>query len=146
MKFNMPEIKSNGKIVELFKNRTLLIVISSILVVALIAGIFGVISLTNRSGSVPADLDLVDSGQGVLEDGADEAVVLPQQVRNDNPEDETSLQFFSPGTDPFAEPMTLTGIAIGGRGGATAIIEAGGNSYVVFEGDYVDDLWAVRLI
>jgi len=37
----------------------------------------------------------------------------------------------------------LTGVVIGGRGGSMAIIESGGSSFIVTEGDYVDDLWAV---
>jgi hypothetical protein len=71
------------------------------------------------------------------------AEVLPQQRRSDGTmEDGTWVpvnQYF----DPFAEPIKLTGIAIGGAGGPMAIIESGGSSFIVKVGDYVDDLWAV---
>jgi hypothetical protein len=45
--------------------------------------------------------------------------------------------------DPFAAPIKLTGVVIGGFGGPMAIIESGGSSFIVKVGDYVDDLWAV---
>lgn len=71
------------------------------------------------------------------------AEVLPQQRRSDGTmEDGTWVpvnQYF----DPFAEPIKLTGVAIGGSGGPMAIIESGGSSFIVKVGDYVDDLWAV---
>jgi hypothetical protein len=69
----------------------------------------------------------------------DTAVVLPQQVRSDENGSATGSTMM----DPFAGPMKLTGIATGGYGGAMAIIESSGTSYIVTVGDYVDDLWAV---
>jgi hypothetical protein len=53
---------------------------------------------------------------------------------------------FDAGVDPFTDPMKLTGVVVGGRGGAMAIIESSGTAYIVAVGDYVDDLWAVREI
>jgi len=43
-------------------------------------------------------------------------------------------------------PMILTGVVTGGRGGNMAIIESGGASYIVSEGDYVNDFWVVRRV
>ncbi len=84
-----------------------------------------------------------DLGSDKVADTVEVAEVLPQQRRSDGTlEDGTWVpvnQYF----DPFAEPIKLTGVAIGGLGGPMAIIESGGSSYIVKVGDYVDDLWAV---
>ena len=82
-------------------------------------------------------------GSSQASDTIEVAEVLPQQRRSDGTmEDGTWVpvnQYF----DPFAEPIKLTGVAIGGSGGPMAIIESGGSSFIVKVGDYVDDLWAV---
>jgi len=72
------------------------------------------------------------------------AEVLPQQRRSDGTmEDDGTWIPINQYFDPFAEPIKLTGVAIGGTGGPMAIIESGGSSFIVKVGDYVDDLWAV---
>jgi hypothetical protein len=73
--------------------------------------------------------------------------VLPQQKRNlENDAESSSWNAFEPVTDPFAGPMKLTGILLGGFNDSMAIIESSGMAYVVSVGDYVDDVWAVREI
>ncbi len=145
MQLKIPEFKftSNFKFKELFKEKRFLILAGALLFVAVAGGILGIVLLSNRDSS---GNDLTGSGPGGDLEAADEAIVLPQQVRSEDEDSDNSFQLFRSGADPFASPMRLTGIATGGRGGATAIIESGGYSFVVFEGDYVEDYWAVRLI
>ena len=71
------------------------------------------------------------------------AEVLPQQRRNDGTMQDGTWTPINQYFDPFAAPIKLTGVAIGGYGGPMAIIESGGSSFIVKVGDYVDDLWAV---
>lgn len=71
------------------------------------------------------------------------AEVLPQQRRSDGTMEDGTWVHVNQYFDPFAEPIKLTGVAIGGSGGPMAIIESGGSSFIVKVGDYVDDLWAV---
>jgi|GEM_PF-1483788 len=71
------------------------------------------------------------------------AEVLPQPIRSDGTIEDGTWVPVNQYLDPFAEPIKLTGVAIGGTGGPMAIIESGGSSFIVKVGDYVDDLWAV---
>ncbi|HIE13230.1 MAG TPA: hypothetical protein EYP63_07385 [Desulfotomaculum sp.] len=48
--------------------------------------------------------------------------------------------------DPFAGPMALLGVVLGGRGGDLALIEAGGYAYVAAEGEKVAGIWEVAEI
>lgn len=68
----------------------------------------------------------------------DQVEVLPQLERM---ETEGKLQPF----DPFAAPPQLVGVLAGG-GEAIAIIEAGGNTYIVKTGELVAGLWKVTEI
>jgi type II secretory pathway component PulC len=129
----------------LFKNKVFLIVAGAILFLALVASIYSAITLNNR---VEAELIALESNSNlpnnIGEDVVGVAEVLPQQRRESD--EQISGNGQGPFIDPFAEPMKLTGIAIGGHGGNMAIIESGGTSYIVSVGDYVDDLWAVTKI
>jgi len=48
--------------------------------------------------------------------------------------------------DPFAGPMVLTGLVMGGGHGDLALIEAGDAAYVVGVGDTVANVWTVAEI
>ena len=98
------------------------------------------ISAQDRSTADQGRIEAVNDDEIVQQ-----AEVLPQQIRQDDSE-ERSWSPFSSTSDPFGGPMKLTGIVTGGRGGGMAIVESSGTSYIVAEGDYVDDLWAVYSI
>ncbi len=144
-----------SKILSIVKNRLFVIIAGSVLVLAVVLSIYSVIILNNRTAS-EADRDQQTEAQGLEAGNSEEAVgkaeVLPQQVRSDDSndsngdDDDYEWSAFNPSVDPFSDPMKLTGVLYGGRGGAMAIIESSGTSYIVSEGDYVDDLWAVRSI
>lgn len=129
----------------LLKNKVFLIVAGAILFLALVASIYSAVTLNNR---VEAELIALESSgnlpNNIGEDVVGVAEVLPQQRRESGEQITGTDQ--GPFIDPFAEPMKLTGIAVGGHGGNMAIIESGGTSYIVSVGDYVDDLWAVTII
>ena len=132
---------------EIFKNKRFLVIAGLLILLAFAGSIYGMILLAGRTasetvvklpdqaGSFPADLAQAD----VVE-------VLPQQKRFTDPDRDNTWPTYNQFIDPFAEPMKLTGVVVGGRGGTMAIIEAGGASYIVSVGDYVDDLWAVYRI
>ncbi len=135
------------KTLEIFKNKRFLIIAGAILLLALAGGIYSVIILTDRTASESIFTEPDKTRSDPVESAAADLVeVLPQQKRNYVLDDDRSWATFNPINDPFAEPMKLTGVVIGGRGGTMAIIESGGTSYIVSEGDYVDDLWAVLVI
>lgn len=116
-----------------------------LLLLALAGGVYAILVLRNGSAAAPPaenNREGVETGEQAVES----AEVLPQQRREDEASDSAGRSFFEPVQDPFADPMRLSGIVHGGRGGSMAIIESGGTSYIVSEGDYVDDIWAVREI
>ncbi len=140
-----------SKVLTFLKNRMFLVVAGSILLIAVLLSIYSVVVLRNQTASdepaVP-ETGTVDTDE-VNGEVAGTAEVLPQQVRSnnsDNTDDSRGWSAFDANVDPFSDPMRLTGVLYGGRGGALAIIESSGTSYIVSEGDYVDDLWAVRSI
>lgn len=130
----------------LFKNRTFLIVAGSILLVAMIGTIYSAVAINKRlEAEFAAAEDEIFLTGSVGQDIVGIAEVLPQQ-RRDNFDDSYIGPAGSAIMDPFAEPMRLRGVTIGGLGGNMAIIESGGSAYIVSVGDYVDDLWAVTKI
>ncbi len=138
------------KILSMFKNRLFVIIAGSILLVAVILGVYGIFILRDQTASEdpPTEPEFVSS-ETVDENAEVEgtAEVLPQQQRSyDQDAEGERWSAFEPAVDPFSDPMRLTGVVFGGRGGAMAIIESSGTSYIVAEGDYVDDLWAIRSI
>jgi hypothetical protein len=147
------EGKETGKIFnitvpEIFKNRLFIIIAGAILFIAVAGGVFSVYLLRDKvtADGSPAR-DNLTGAVSVPEEVSDVAEVLPQQRRNTDDESSSDLwNSFEAGVDPFTDPMRLTGVVIGGRGGAMAIIESSGTAYIVAVGDYVDDLWAVRQI
>jgi len=140
-----------SKIMTFLKNRMFLAIAGAILLIAVVLSIYSVFIMRDRTASdqpaVP-ETDTVETEE-VNGEVAGTAEVLPQQIRsndsggNDNNQGWTT---FEANIDPFSEPMRLTGVLYGSRGGPLAIIESSGTSYIVSEGDYVDDLWAVRRI
>lgn len=138
------------KILLFLQSKLFFIIVGIILLFAVAGSIYGVVFLGE---SVAGDREAEEKNQedeGV--EGLEKAEVLPQQKREDNDYeyeedgeylDDDAQDVFGASIDPFAEPMKLTGIVTGGRGGVMCIIESSGNSYIVSEGDYVDDLWAV---
>lgn len=140
-----------SRITTFLKNRMFLVTAGAILLIAVVLSIYSVVIMRDRTASdqpaVP-ETETVDT-EDVNGEVAGTAEVLPQQVRSnddDSSDNDQGWTTFEANIDPFSDPMKLTGILYGGRGGPMAIIESGGTSYIVSEGDYVDDLWAVRSI
>jgi hypothetical protein len=135
------------KLPEFLRNRSrvFLTVAGSIIFVALAGGIYGIILLSSHTASgisAAGPETTPDTNQDI----PDVAEVLPQQIRAGENSEANSWSAFSAISDPFAGPMKLTGVVIGGIGGPMAIVESSGTAFIVFEGDYVDDLWAVNRI
>lgn len=137
--------KKPSKLTELAGNKLYLVIAGVILLLAVTGTTYGALALRNDRNAVAGpDNQTLSGTAGNDSTVADTAEVLPQQIRtNTTEEDENNWSGFEPFIDPFADPMKLTGVVIGGRGGAMAIVESGGTSYLVAVGDYVDDLWAV---
>jgi len=140
-----------SRILTFLKDRIYLVTAGLILLVAVTLSIYSVFVLRDRTASeepVGDDMAAVESADNIDEvDGV--AEVLPQQIRSNDNNNYSNVQewsTFDANIDPFSDPMRLTGVLYGGRGGPLAIIESSGTSYIVSEGDYVDDLWAVRSI
>lgn len=132
---------------EIFKNKRLLIVAGAILLFTVFGSLYSIIMLTDKAGPEQVPTQPGTTGDILLNsDSADMAEVLPQMQRSNEESEDGVLFSLNPIMDPFAEPMKLTGVVIGGRGGAMAIVESSGTSYIVSVGDYVDDLWAVYQI
>lgn len=140
--------KKPSKFTELTGNKLYLLIAGVIILLAVTGAVYGVLALSNNLNAAAGSDSQTLSGTASTDSTvADTAEVLPQQIRiNITEEDENNWSSFDPFIDPFADPMKLTGVVIGGRGGAMAIIESGGTSYIVAVGDYVDDLWAVLQI
>jgi len=142
------EIKGEIKIPEFPVNRLFLLLAGAIILAALIGGIYSIylLSEVETAANNPDGTDQMEfSAENPEISGT--AEVLPQQRRDSGDLTEGVLwSSYQPMVDPFADPMRLTGILSGGRGRSMAIIESSGTSYIVLEGDYVDDLWAVREI
>ncbi len=142
--------KNSPQVLSLLKNRMFVIIAGSVLVLGLALGIYGIFILRDRTASddLPPGSE-IESSEAAAGDSEVAGVVevLPQNKRSiDNDDDVQGWSAFNPGIDPFSDPMRLTGVVTGGRSCAMAIIESSGTSYIVSEGDYVDDLWAVRQI
>lgn len=135
------------KTLEIFKNKRFLVIVGLLILLAFAGSIYGMIILAGRTASETV-LKLPDQAGSFPAElaEADVVEVLPQQRRYTDPDRDNTWSTYNQFTDPFAEPMRLTGVVVGGRGGNMAIIEAGGASYIVSVGDYVDDLWAVYRI
>ncbi|MEW6540174.1 MAG: hypothetical protein AB1402_00985 [Bacillota bacterium] len=126
-----------------FFNRRLRIVAAAGVVLVVIAA--GTVAYAIRK----PDAANVPNPQAPPATGTDKAgqayEVLPETKRPlDPPPEETSER--KPIKDPFAAPLELVGVILGGRGGDLAIIEAGGAAYVVSEGDLVQSVWTVAEI
>ncbi len=140
--------KKTSKLAELTGNKLYLVIAGVIILFAVAGAVYGVLVLrSNLNADAGADSQSLSATAANDSTVADTAEVLPQQIRiNTTEDDEDNFSGFEPFMDPFADPMKLTGVVIGGRGGAMAIIESSGTSYMVAVGDYVDDLWAVLQI
>jgi len=147
MQYDDPDNKLGFKIPQIFYNRVFQIIAGSILFLALVGGLYAIMSRPESSQDDPARAGRDDLALEGFED-IDRAEVLPQQRRedhNDNEDnDNQAWTMFDPTVDPFSDPMRLTGTVTGGRSGTMAIIESSGTSYIVARHDFVDDLWAVR--
>lgn len=78
--------------------------------------------------------------------GTDLAEVLPQERREHGSNSDREQSDLAWSFDPFADPLNITGVISGGRGGSMAIIESGSASHVVSAGDYVNGVWSVRRV
>ncbi|MDY6826366.1 MAG: hypothetical protein SVV67_04205 [Bacillota bacterium] len=138
------ESKSTSLFLDKLKERQLYVIIIGVVAVLFIAAIIYGIFYTKSNNVAEQDLaenteEATANNENVNDSEVDDtAVVLPQKVRFEEGGSTTDLM-----VDPFVGPMKLKGIATGGYGGAMAIVESNGTSYIVTVGDYVDDLWAV---
>lgn len=130
---------------QFFKNRTFLITVGTILFLAVVGGVYSIFMLGNSNADIDAGSQ-EDAASG--QQGEEIAEVLPQNRRiNDGLEfDLDDWPAAGMPVDPFADPMRLTGVVVGGYGGTMAIIESSNTSYIVSVGDYVDDIWLVHRI
>jgi len=71
--------------------------------------------------------------------------VLPQTERSADNENEGKKNGSNP-VNPFDAPMKLSGILLGSEGGSIAIIETNNSSYIVNEGEFVNNIWKVLKI
>lgn len=81
--------------------------------------------------------DDVDSSEPEDEEGE----MLPQTIRSTG-EAGAGVKV----RDPFSGPMVLSGLITGGDGGSLAIIKTSGATYVVQEGDLIEDYWTLKEI
>ncbi len=137
------------KIPPILKNKLFLTIAGSILFLAVAGGVYGIFALRDFKTDEPLISEAGENGSAAEDQELTEtAEVLPQQRRDSDTDsdngDNEAWTMFDSSTDPFADPMRLTGTVTGGRSGTMAIIESSGTSYIVSEYDYVDDLWAVR--
>jgi len=91
-----------------------------IILLAVTGSVYGALALRNNlNAAAGADNQALSGTASADSTVADTAEVLPQQIRiNTTEEDENDSSGFEPFVDPFADPMKLTGVVIGGRGGA----------------------------
>lgn len=135
------------KSMEIFKNKRFLILAGVILFLAVFGLAYSIVILTDRTAIEQVPTQPGTTGQVPSDsDNANLVEVLPQLQRSSEEVADGALTSLNPIMDPFAEPIKLTGVVIGGRGGTMAIIESSGTSFIVAVGDYVDDLWAVYQI
>ena len=133
---------------QFLKNRVFLITAGAILFLAVAGGVYSIFMLGNgNSAGDAASREDADSGpQG--EEVVEIAEVLPQNRRYSDDLEFELDDWPAAGmpVDPFADPMRLTGVVVGGYGGTMAIIESSNTSYIVSVGDYIDDIWLVYRI
>lgn len=79
-------------------------------------------------------------GEGEGEGEEADAEMLPQTTRALEREGNAEVR------DPFAGPILLNGLITGGEGGDLAIIETSQATYVVKEGERIDDYWTLKEI
>lgn len=132
---------------EMLKNKRFIIIAGIILFITVFGIVYTIVMLTDQTASeaVPLQSGTTDFNPSDP-DSADMVEVLPQMQRDNETGDDGSRPSYGPIMDPFADPIRLTGVVLGGRGGNMAIIESSGTSFIVMVGDYVDDLWAVHQI
>ena len=140
-----------SKIMTFLKNRMFLVIAGAVLLIAVALSVYSVVVMRDRTATEQPTVPETETVETEEVNGevAGTAEVLPQQVRsndNDGNDNDQGWTSFEANVDPFSDPMKLTGVLYGGRGGPLAIIESSGTSFIVSEGDYVDDLWAVRSI
>ena len=70
--------------------------------------------------------------------------VLPQTERTADDEKENTNT--SNPVNPFELPMKLSGVLVGSNGDGVAIIETSQNSYIVREGELINNTWKVSKI
>jgi len=101
----------------------------------------------NQSGSISAS-----TGNGIDLPSGNKIEVLPQTERETEKaaEDKGSENVANKGTsnpaNPFDAPMKLSGIILNNKGSSVAIIETNNTSYVVKEGEFVNNIWKVEKI
>ncbi|MDW7728811.1 MAG: hypothetical protein SCJ94_02220 [Bacillota bacterium] len=140
--------KFNIVVPEYLKNRLFMIIAGVVLAIALAGGVYSIYLLRdNDTANGSPETNEIAEFTAENPEISEIAEVLPQQKRDtEGVLSGAQWSAFEPSIDPFSDPMRLTGVVIGGRGGNMAIIESSGTSYIVSVGDYVDDLWAVLKI
>ncbi len=136
------------------KNKKIVLIIS-ILVIILSAAVI-IYSSSDLSNETEDDLKISQNTES-----KDKVDFLPVQKR-DNEESRTEDQDTENGDvenseeleslqeeqnfDPFAGPITLNGVIVGGKGDNAAVIDVGNSTYVVKQGDSILDYWTIKEI
>ena len=142
--FNKQLERASLFIAQLKKDKQLLLITGCVLALFVTGVLIIILNGSQPDGDVQALAETPgNSGSNKAADTVDIAEVLPQQRRDDGTLEDGTWTPVNQYIDPFAAPIKLTGVAIGGFGGPMAIIESGSSSFIVKVGDYVDDLWAV---
>lgn len=145
-----PGMELDDRIPAILKNKVFLIAAGAVLLLAVIGGAYLFFFYPDSAAPPPPGptQPIPPVAGRDNDDENDVAEVLPQPVREDESaqEENRTRRLPDPHVDPFSDPMRLTAVVFGGRGGNMAVVESSGTSYIVAEGDYVEDLWLVRRI
>lgn len=122
------------------KNRTYLILAGLLLAAAL------AVALALNMGVLTGADD--ETGAAANPAAGNTASVLPETSRtqNSSPRDPAEAQGSQRAIDPFAGPMTLKGILLGGGSSDLAIIQVGDTTYVVGKDMVLAETWTVSEI
>ncbi|NLC68403.1 MAG: hypothetical protein GX754_06385 [Clostridiaceae bacterium] len=134
------------------KNRTLVYTLPLLLVlVVVLVIIYSNQDIAGYFGSRPATVENLDDEKiaGLIKEAEGKVEVLPNMERTlEIKEGEGAATNLGNETlyDPFQQPVTISGILYDEKGKSVAIIETGEKSYVVIEGDSVNQNWKVAEI
>jgi len=129
-------------------NKRLVVLLCILLVVIILAVVINVVLSGNDTDNQLANVTNPSDqpkGNGITTGSDDYAEVLPQMERTAETTTDQAIET-SGVPDPFLLPKELLGIIIGGGGEDLAIVGTGEGTYLVEEGQLVNDLWEVKEI